>query len=87
MKGRGARTIDADRVPGRSPPTRGPRTGSSSSTRSASPTRRGSTPRRSSASDAKQVSLEKLLGKAARLDITVDEAATLASRLARLDQE
>ena len=36
---------------------------------------------------AQQVSLEKLLGKAAKLDLTVDEAATLASRLARLDQQ
>lgn len=38
-------------------------------------------------SSAQQVSLEKLLGKAANRTITVEEASTLASRLARLDQQ
>jgi type I restriction enzyme R subunit len=36
---------------------------------------------------AQQVSLERLLTKASQLDLTTDEAATLASRLARLDRD
>ncbi len=38
-------------------------------------------------SGAQQISLEKLLGKAANRTLTVEEASTLASRLARLDQQ
>ncbi len=38
-------------------------------------------------SSAQQVSLEKLLGKAANRTLNAEEASTLASRLARLDQQ
>lgn len=86
MKGRGARTVDADEFQRVTPDARAkdkfllvdPVGVTDSPLVDAKPLQPAS---------QRQVSLEKLLNKAAGQGITVDEAAALGSRLAKLDQQ
>lgn len=86
MKGRGARTIDPHEFQGVTPDaTRKDRFVIVDAVGVTDSPRVDATPLQPES--AKQISLQQLLAKAAKLDVTVDEAATLASRLARLDRD